>query len=70
MFSIFLLPQADPFICGHRGHATTPCAIRFSKYMEIAAKPSQLEDNVGGKATGCNLRCDKNWPEKNPCPMY
>jgi len=27
--------KADPWICGHRGHAWTTCGMRFSKYLKI-----------------------------------
>ena len=32
----FTDPKADPWICGHRGHAGITCGIRFSKYFELA----------------------------------
>merc|ERR1712018_53379 len=41
----FTDPTTDPWICGHRGHATTSCGYRFSRYYEIAA--------AGG--TGCTF---------------
>jgi len=28
--------QADPWVCGHRGHATTSCGYRFSRFFELA----------------------------------
>jgi len=27
--------NTDPWICGHRGHSTISCGVRFSKYFEI-----------------------------------
>ena len=27
-------PEADPFICGHRGHASASCGFTFSDCME------------------------------------
>ena len=31
--------QADPYICGHRGHASTSCGIKFSQFFKYAAQP-------------------------------
>jgi len=32
--------NADPWICGHRGHSATTCGVQFSKYYETArARP-------------------------------
>jgi len=36
----FTSQKADPWICGHRGHAGTTCGIRFSKYFELQSKSS------------------------------
>ena len=27
--------QADPWVCGHRGHSTTSCGFKFSEFFEI-----------------------------------
>jgi len=36
---IFTDPKADPYICGHRGHSTTSCGIKFSQFFKKAAQP-------------------------------
>lgn len=30
-----ILLQADPWICGHRGHSTTSCGYSFKRYFEL-----------------------------------
>jgi len=40
--------KTDPYICGHRGHASTSCGIRFSRYFEIA-------DGRYNSGEGCEL---------------
>ena len=29
--------QVDPYICGHRGHFSTSCGIKFSQYFAMAS---------------------------------
>ena len=36
--------KADPYICGHVGHATTSCAFTYSNYIERIL--------TGGEITG------------------
>ena len=36
VYILFCYHQADPWICGHRGHATTSCGFRFSEYFKLA----------------------------------
>ena len=40
--------QADPWICGHRGHSTTSCGYHFSRYFEKAAEAKE-----NGIDSGC-----------------
>jgi len=47
---VFTDKNVDPWICGHRGHATTTCGIRYSKYFEIA-------ENKYHQGSGCQF-----WP--------
>ena len=38
--------QADPFICGHRGHSMTSCGYRFKAFFEIGgAVTGKGDDN-------------------------
>jgi len=35
----FIDPAADPYICGHTGHALTSCGIKFSQFFHLAGQP-------------------------------
>jgi len=54
----FTSPKADPWICGHRGHAATTCGIRFSKYFELQSKGGNSCDFV-------NCRKGSDCPENS-----
>ena len=36
---IFFTLKVDPYICGHRGHASTSCGITFSQFFKFASEP-------------------------------
>jgi len=39
--------DADPWVCGHRGHSTTSCGFKFSKYLEKG------REAIANGETGC-----------------
>ena len=41
-----LIFQADPYICGHNGHADTSCAYTFSYYVNALVNGT-FEDTIG-----------------------
>ena len=46
--------QADPWICGHRGHATTSCGYSFKRYFELGqdGRAKAKETLWGGPKVG------------------
>ena len=41
-------PEADPYICGHRGHFQTSCGFTFSHYIEKNLAGENCEGNGMG----------------------
>ena len=42
------LVQADPYICGHKGHFQTSCGLTFSKCYELYDTIGKCEGNGMG----------------------
>ena len=40
--------QADPYICGHKGHFQTSCGLTFSKCYELFDTIGKCEGNGMG----------------------
>ena len=45
---LLFIVQADPYVCGHRGHAATSCGFTFSYCIDKYIKGEKIQgDGMG-----------------------